>query len=175
MLREPGLESSGDSLGLRHAADPRRMVHHPLALGDGELPKQEKAFARRRGYPVRIAATSVKESALRPLGGGLRQVDQFVLDLERAQRLEFLQSQDIGHLTLPSCANLLDRSSIKLLDLLISCWAPAGPFDLSQASNLRSASSRRQPAARRVAAAPDDVSLLADEKSESRGRGERLT
>src|SRR5262249_26865312 len=104
MLREPGLKPCGNALRLGHAADARGMLHHPLAFDDGELPEQEEAFTRRGGYPVWIAASGVQERRLRPLRGPLCQVDQLVLDLERAQRLEFFQGQDIGHMTLPSCA-----------------------------------------------------------------------
>src|SRR5262249_46529130 len=87
-----------------HTPDARGMLHHPLAFGDGELSEQKKALARGGGDPVRVATAGVQECRLRSLGGLFGEVDELVLDLERAQRLEFFQGQKIGHLTLPSCS-----------------------------------------------------------------------
>ena len=84
-------------LGLRHAADPGGMIHHPLALGDGELAEEEEALARRGGDPVGIAAAGVQERGLRGPRRLLGQLDQLVLDLERAQSFEFAQGEDVGH------------------------------------------------------------------------------
>ena len=104
-LASQAFEPAGNSLCLRHAAHPGRMLHHPLAFGDGELSQQEKAFPRRRGDPVGIASPGVQKGGLRPLRSVLGEIDEFVLDLEGTQRLEFFQGQDIGHLTLPSGAS----------------------------------------------------------------------
>jgi hypothetical protein len=87
MRGQPRLQPGRDPLGLRHAAQPGRMLHHPLALGDGELPEQEEAVARRRGDPVGIPPAGVEERRLRDPRGLLGQLDQLVLDLERAERL----------------------------------------------------------------------------------------
>ena len=66
---------------------PARMVHHPFALGDGELAEQEESFARRGCDPVGIAAAGIKERGLRGPGRLLRQIDQFVLDFETGSEL----------------------------------------------------------------------------------------
>jgi len=73
------------------------MFHHALALGHRELPEQEKPLAGRGRDPVGIAAAGVQESGLRRLRCRFREIDKFVLDLERAQRLKLLQRQNIGH------------------------------------------------------------------------------
>ena len=62
VLGEPGVEARRDAVGLRHPADPGRLVHHPLALGDRELAEQEEAFARRGGDPVGIAAAGIRNA-----------------------------------------------------------------------------------------------------------------
>ena len=96
-LREPGLEPGRDAAGLRHAADPGRMLHHALALGHGKLAEQEKPLAGRGSDPVRIAAAGIQEGGLGRLGCCFGEVDQFVLDLEWAQGLEFPQCHNVGH------------------------------------------------------------------------------
>ena len=90
MFGEPGLEAGGNAAGLRHSADPGRMLHHTLALGHGELSKQEKSFAWRGSNPVGIAAAGVEEGGLGRPGCRFCQIDQFVLDLEGTQGLKLL-------------------------------------------------------------------------------------
>ena len=85
-----------DTFCLWHSADPGRMFHHALALGDGELAKQEKALARRGGNPIGIAAAGIQERGLRGAGGLLGQMDQLVFDLERDQSLEFAQGKFVA-------------------------------------------------------------------------------
>ncbi len=91
MLGEPCLETSSDSLRLRHSADTGGMLHHPFAFGDRELTQQEEAFARSGGDPVGVAAASIEECRLRRTGGLLGEFNQLVFDLERAQRLELTE------------------------------------------------------------------------------------
>src|SRR5881397_1713632 len=79
----------------RYAAG--RMLHHPLALGDRELAEQKEALARGGGDPVGVAAPGVEERRLRGAGCLLRELDQLVLDLERAQGLELLQGHEVTH------------------------------------------------------------------------------
>src|SRR5207302_1689217 len=70
------------------------------AFGDGKLAEQEETFARRGGDPIRIAAASVQEHGLSRPGRGFGEVDEFVLDLERAQSLKFFQREDVSHYVL---------------------------------------------------------------------------
>ena len=97
MFREPGLEPAGDAAGLWHSTDPGGMLHHAFALGHRELPKQEKSLAGRGRDPVGIAAAGVQESGLSGFGCCLGEIDQFVLDFERTEGLEFLQRHKVGH------------------------------------------------------------------------------
>ena len=97
MFFEPGIEPDRDALRLRHAAEAGGMLHHALALGDRELTEQEKAFARRRGDPIRIAAAGIEECRLRRPRRLLGELDQLVLDFERTQSLEFAQCEDVSH------------------------------------------------------------------------------
>ena len=78
-------------LRLRHSAHSGGMLHHPLALGDGKLAEQEKALTRSGGDPVGVAAAGIQKSRLRPLRSLLREFDQLVLDLKRAERFKTLQ------------------------------------------------------------------------------------
>jgi len=84
MLRKPRGEPGGDAAGLRHAADAGWMLHHPLALGQRELSEEEEALTGGGGDPVGIAAASIEEGGLGRPGGGFGEIDQFILDLERA-------------------------------------------------------------------------------------------
>src|SRR5262249_34890046 len=59
--------------------------------------EQEEALARRRRHPVGIAAAGIEECRLRGARGLFGEMDQLVLDLERAQGFEFAQCQDVGH------------------------------------------------------------------------------
>ena len=88
MLVEPGFEPTGNAAGLRHSTDPGGMLHHALALGHRELSQQEKPLARRGRDPVGISAAGIQESGLSGPGRCFRQIDEFVLDLERTQSLE---------------------------------------------------------------------------------------
>ena len=88
MFLEPGLEPAGNAAGLRHSADPGRMLHHARALGQRELAEQEKSLARRGSDPVGIAAAGIQEGGLGRLGRCFCEIDQLVLDLERTQSLE---------------------------------------------------------------------------------------
>jgi hypothetical protein len=97
MLAKPSLEAGRNAIGLRHSADSGRMLHHTLALGHRKLTEQEKPLARCGRNPVRIAAAGIKEGCLGRLRCCLRQVDQFVLDLEWTQSLEFTQCHNVGH------------------------------------------------------------------------------
>jgi hypothetical protein len=83
---EPRGQAVGDAGFGRHAAE-TALVHHALALGNRELPEQEEPLARRGRNPVRVAAPRVEECVGRLPGGGLGQLDQLVLDLERAEPL----------------------------------------------------------------------------------------
>ena len=91
VLPEPRLQAPGDALGRRHAGDPGGMLHHPPALGQGELAEKEEALARLGGDPVRVAAAGVEERGLRGPGRLLGELDELVLDLERAHLVEDLQ------------------------------------------------------------------------------------
>src|SRR6267378_7744580 len=95
MLGEPCLETSSDSLRLRHSADTGGMLHHPLAFGDRELTEQEEAFAWSGGDPVGVAAAGIKECRLRRAGGLLGELDQLIFNLKRAQRLEFTELHEV--------------------------------------------------------------------------------
>src|SRR6476661_9814385 len=94
---EPRLESPCYTFCLWHSAYPGRMLHHAFALGDSELAKQEETLARRCGDPIGIAAAGIQECGLSSPGCLLRQTDQFILDLEWAQSLEFAQGKFISH------------------------------------------------------------------------------
>jgi hypothetical protein len=89
MVSEPAVESVGDAFGLRHPADAGCLIHHPLALSDCELTEQKKAFARGSGDPIWIAAAGIEKDGLRGLCALLCPIDEFVLDLERAECFEF--------------------------------------------------------------------------------------
>src|SRR5881409_1495413 len=84
-------------LGQFAITESKRMLRHPLALGDRELAEQKEALARGGGDPVGVAAPGVEERRLRGAGRLLRELDQLVLDLERAQGLELLQGHEVTH------------------------------------------------------------------------------
>jgi len=65
VLVEPCFKPLCNALGLRHSAQARRMLHHPLAFGDRELTKQEKSLARCGCDPVGIAAACIEKGRLR--------------------------------------------------------------------------------------------------------------
>ena len=67
------------------------MLHHPLAFGNRKLAEQEEALAGGGGDPVGIAATGIQKGRLRSLRSLLGELDQLVLDLERAERFEFVE------------------------------------------------------------------------------------
>ena len=79
---------------------------HALALGDRELAEQEEGATRLGRDPIGIAATGIQEGRLRGPGGFLGQAYQLVLDLERAERLEFAKGQQFSHGFLPSGVRL---------------------------------------------------------------------
>ena len=97
VLGEVRRQPVGDALSRGHAAEAGRMLHHPLALGDRELAEQKEALARGGGDPIGVAAPGVEERRLRGAGRLLRELDQLVLDLERAQGLELLQGHEVTH------------------------------------------------------------------------------
>ena len=94
VLRKPRLETGGDTGGLRHSADAGRMLHHALALGNGKLAEQKERFARSGGDPIGIAAARIQERRLRGFRGLLGEIDELILDLERAERFEFPQREE---------------------------------------------------------------------------------
>jgi hypothetical protein len=100
VLLQPRLEPSSDAGGLRHATDPSGMLHHPFAFSDGKLAEQKEALTCCGCHPVGVAATCVQEGGLSCPRRLLGQFDQFVLDLKGAERFEFPQSEDVGHVTL---------------------------------------------------------------------------
>src|ERR1043166_8061313 len=102
VLLEPRFQPRRDAVRGRHAADAGWVLHHALAFRDGELAEQEKPFPRRGGDPVGIAAAGVEKGGLRRPRRALGELDQLVLDLERAQGLEFFQREKIGHDALPA-------------------------------------------------------------------------
>ncbi|MCY1223295.1 hypothetical protein D9M72_354160 [compost metagenome] len=86
LFLDPLLEPRMRSVLGRHAGDTRlRIVVGAFRLRQGELAEQEEGFAGPRCRPVRVAAAGIEEG----LGGFLRarlgELDQFVLDLERAE------------------------------------------------------------------------------------------
>src|ERR1700759_1091060 len=91
MFGEPRIEAVGDALSLRHSADTGRMLHHSFAFCDRKLAEQKKTFAWRRRDPVGISTPRVQECRLCRSGVLLGELDQFVFDLKRAQRLEFAE------------------------------------------------------------------------------------
>jgi hypothetical protein len=97
---KPSREPVGNAICLWHTADSNRMLHDPFAFGHGKLAQQKKAFARRGGHPIGIAAARVEECRLRGARRLLGQADQLVLDFEWAQRFEFAQCEDVGHAVL---------------------------------------------------------------------------
>jgi hypothetical protein len=64
------------------------MLHHSLAFCNGELTEQKETFAWSSGNPIWVATASVEECRLRRSGGFLGELDELVLNLERAQRFE---------------------------------------------------------------------------------------
>src|SRR5690242_1373217 len=105
MLGDPRPETRSDALGLRHSANAGRFIHDALALGNGELAKEEVTLTRGRGYPVWITATGVEECRLRGTRGFLGEFDQLVLDLERAEGFEVTKLQYVHfHLLLLASA-----------------------------------------------------------------------
>src|SRR4249920_1796912 len=97
MVCQPAVEPVGDAFGLRHSADAGLLIHHPVTLGYRELSEQEESFAGGGGDPIGIATTGVEEYRLRSLGTLPCPLDQFIFDLEWAQRLEFLQCEEVSH------------------------------------------------------------------------------
>src|SRR5882762_3697424 len=110
MLGEPCLETSSDSLRLRHSADTGGMLHHPFAFRDRELTEQEEAFAWSGGDPVGVAAAGIEECRLRRAGGLLGELDQLIFNLERSQRLEFTELHNVN--VFPLLKNLQKRRMI---------------------------------------------------------------
>ncbi len=95
MLLQPGFEPAGYSRCGRHPAHAGWQVEHPFAFSDCELPEEEERFARLSGDPVWIATTRVQ------VGQGIFQrrfrryfLDE-ILDLERTEFVELLQSRSI--------------------------------------------------------------------------------
>ena len=66
---------------------PAGMVHHALALGDRELAEQEEGLARLVATQFGLPRPALERRRLR-LRGRLGELDQFVLDLERAEGCE---------------------------------------------------------------------------------------
>ena len=64
------------------------MLHYPLAFSDRELPEQEKAFARRGGNPVGVAAARIEKDGLRCPGIFSGKFDQFIFDFKWTQSLK---------------------------------------------------------------------------------------
>jgi hypothetical protein len=95
VLLEPAGEAVGDPVLRGHAAHARRQVHHPSRLGHRELAQEEEALARGGGDPVRVAAPGVEEHVRGFLGLRLGELDQLVLDLERAQGLVRAERHDV--------------------------------------------------------------------------------
>ena len=113
---EPGVQTSRNAAGLRHAADTCGMIHHPLAFGAGELAEEEERVARPCCNPVGIAAPGIQEGGLRGPRGLPCQLDQLVLDFERAQSFELAQGEDVGHgwlLVTGFARRRTDRSTFK--------------------------------------------------------------
>src|SRR4029453_5429920 len=97
VLGEVRGEPVRDALRRGHSAEPGRVLHHSLALGDRELAEQEEALAGRGRDPVGIATARVEKRRLRSARGLLCQLDELVLDLERTQGLELSKGHDVAH------------------------------------------------------------------------------
>src|SRR5690349_10079829 len=71
------------------------MVHHALALCDGELTKQKVSFARCGGNPVGIATACVEKCRLCGPRGFLGQPDQLIFDLKRTQSFKLAKLEKL--------------------------------------------------------------------------------
>ena len=85
---EKTLESLGDALPLRHAAEVR-FPPDAFRLCERELPEQEERGARSGRDPVRIPAARVEHGRARPVGGLRRDLQQASLQFERTELSEF--------------------------------------------------------------------------------------
>ena len=91
VLCEKALEAPGDAVGLRHAREPDAgLVAIEAGFLEGELAEKEERLAGRRGDPVRVASPRVEHHRRALVGRLLGGLDEQVLQLERAQLLEFL-------------------------------------------------------------------------------------
>ena len=92
--------SRREAMPLACGIPPIPAIHHPLALGDRELAEQEEAS---RGWwrSSWDCPAGVQERRLGPSWSLPGELDQLVLDLERAQSLEFAKRQQFSHSQLP--------------------------------------------------------------------------
>lgn len=77
------------------------MVHDPFGLGHRELTQRKERLARARRHPVGIAAPCIQKSTVGFSGFRGCQLNQFILDLKRAERLVIVQLQSIHGSNLP--------------------------------------------------------------------------
>ena len=89
---EPVVQACRNAGCLWHAADTRRQIHAPPALGDSELAQQKERLAWLGGDPVRVAAAGIQEGKVGLRSRSPADLDQLVLDFERTQRLVFAEA-----------------------------------------------------------------------------------
>ena len=106
-LLQPFLEALVAAGRGRHAGKPDLVVlKNALRLRQRKLAEQKERLPRARRDPVRIAAAGIQKRPRRLVRFRLGKPDQFVLDLERAEILEFCVDVRICHGSKPRVREL---------------------------------------------------------------------
>ena len=102
MVCEPIVQPCRNAGCLWHATDTRGQIHAPPALGDCELAQQKERLAWLGGDPVRVTSAGIQKGKIGLRSRPPADLDQFVLDFERIQRLVFAEA-DGFHGCSPEC------------------------------------------------------------------------